>query len=267
MGITLTADIAMTKVLDFLPPMTLGLSAITANKGGGVITAPSPVADIRLPDDRYGWVHVNGGGDVVVEGGTATNHLLVQGFSGDLAIRNTTIDMASQGEHDAYGATPAAKGNILLQRVRGWNIHGSQAGTHGDIFQCYADMGWLIADDVQGSSTYQGIFLKNGPSSDPARSRAIEGARMRNVTLVDLAGKGKLLWLGDHGFIGKGPRVFLDGVAIKPYGNRLLRDCVWPKPGLVGPGGEEIGALSDDNWKSCFWPEASGIVGRVTLAI
>jgi hypothetical protein len=111
------------------------------------------------------------------------------------------------------------------------------------------------------TSHYQGLFIKN------EGNRLCEGAHLDDVELHDLAGAGKALWLGDNGFAaawatdGK-PRAILDNVRVKPFEDRSLRDCVHPKPGLTWQG-VPIGVLTDDDWQSAYWPEASGIVGRV----
>jgi hypothetical protein len=235
------------------------------------ITAGTKVIEFAADEDRNlfldgprsVYLHVSGGADLIVDlqGWFHTDHMLFQEASGDLVLKNGTIDMDDRPDHDGLGFGFSRPGNIVLQDLRICAVHGSQAGKHGDGAQCYTNMGKWFINRVFMSSYYQCLFVANKPD------RACDGIHITDSEFHDLAGAAKALWFGDHGFAeqyaldGK-PRVTLNNVFVRPFEDRLLRDCVHPGPGATW-NGVPIGVVTDDDWASCSWPVESGIVGRV----
>jgi hypothetical protein len=224
---------------------------------------PDADKNLFLKGPRKVYLHVTGAADLIVDlqGWCHTEHMLFQESSGDIMIKNGMIDLAGRPDHDGLGFGFARPGNIVLQDLQIMNIHGTEAGTHGDGAQCYTDAKIWFLNRVAMSSHYQGLFVGNRPD------RACEGVRITDSEFHDLAGAGKMLWLGDAGFAEQYacdgvPRVTLNGVGVRPFERRSLRDCLHPGPGSTW-NGVAIGLLTDDDWQTAFWPPESGIIGKV----
>lgn len=207
-------------------------------------------------------LQTDGGRNIVVLGGefqpsgdskSATLHFL--NLHGSVHVEGVHIDSKNASQDGiAVAGAPGKQPDVTVQNSVIENIHGTEGGVHGDVFQTHGPVGNMRFYNVTGDTSYQGFFIS--PQYDPPH----KSADFENVNISYNGGSGYTYqyW-------------FLDGDNQKPYpvtlknvyateraGQTAETGSVWPKEGMGDLGAVRVG-------NQITWPKVSAYKGAITV--
>lgn len=258
--------------LAYAPPQQASPTTISAATiGTGFFTQTFDANEdviLELPktETRKASMTIIGGRNIRVIGGAVQNiasgaGMAFQKCAGSVFIEGVDINMAGVnadaldiGGRQLTDASGPTTPDVFIQNCRFYNVNGTLATTHADIFQPQGPVGRIFVDKFTGTSNYQGFFLPpQKPISSLAMSRTNLGYTGPGVEQESTY----LLWLLETG---QTPYpVTLNQVYLNPRtGQTVAANGVWPNSGVA-----TIGAytLSEGN---VTWPttgmQVAGVV-------
>ena len=182
---------------------------------------------VRLPAtplDTSDGVSIYGGHDVVLVGGeirTRGRGLYLRDQTGTVHVEG--VRLSGAGATEGINLDQRRGATVQLQNIAVETVTGSYSGTHADVLQTWAGPELLRVDRLEGSSTYQGLFL------DPHKFHDDSPALfdLRNTVLRDAGGRSAyLLWQS-----GRFPISTQDVTVVPNPGKAFPGQVLWEKQG------------------------------------
>jgi len=247
------AAVALTAAaLSLVAPATLPAApaAAGASAPAGVLTWAPPVLDdpvtvqlapgrtslkldlardyvVQLPAtplDTSNGVSIYGGHDVVLVGGevrTAGRGLYLRDQTGTVHVEG--VRLSGAGATEGIDLDQRRGATVQLQNIAVETVNGSRSGDHADVLQTWAGPERLRVDRLEGSSTYQGLFLDPHKFLDDSP----ELFDLRNTVLRDAGGRSAyLLWQS-----GTFPITTQDVTVVPAPGKAFPGQVLWEKQG------------------------------------
>lgn len=183
-----TGSASSSAQLAYAPPQQVSPTTIAAATiGTGFFTQTFDANEdviLELPktETRKASMTIIGGRNIRVIGGAIQNtasgaglafqkcagSVFVEGVDINMAgVNNDALDVGGRQLTDANGPTYP---DVYIQNCRFYNVNGTLATTHADMFQPQGPVGRIFVDKFTGTSNYQGFFL---PPQKPITSLAM----------------------------------------------------------------------------------------------
>ncbi len=207
-------------------------------------------------------LQTDGGRNIVVLGGNfepsgdskgATLHFL--NLNGSVHVEGVRIDSKNASQDGiAVGGAPGKQPDVTVQNTVITNIHGTEGGVHGDVFQTHGSVGNMRFYNVTGDTSYQGFFIS--PQYDPPH----KSADFENVNISYNGGSGYTYqyWFLDGDNQTPYPVTLKNVYATERSGQTAETGSVWPKEGMGDLGAVRVG-------NQITWPNVSAYKGAITV--
>jgi Ca2+-binding RTX toxin-like protein len=184
-------------------------------------------------------LQTDGGRNIVVLGGEyqpqydskgATLHFL--NLHGSVHVEGVKIDSTKSAQDGiAVAGAPGKQPDVTVQNSVITDIHGTQDGVHGDVFQTHGSVGNMRFYNVTGDSAYQGFFI--APQYSPNHKSAdFENV---NITFNEYAPDSTIsyqYWFLDGDNQTPYPVTLKNVFATERPGQQAENASVWPKAGM-----------------------------------
>lgn len=108
-------------------------------------------------------MEITGGRNIRLIGISRRGRITIKNNKGSIYLEGCRIDLSSttngRDAINAYGATGFTP-DVTIQNCYITGVKGTNAGSHGDIFQPQGPVGRVRIDKLTGDSNYQGLFLR-----------------------------------------------------------------------------------------------------------
>lgn len=213
---------------------------VDLSKTGGQTTwnfsATQDVIVIGSDTPRTSQLKIDGGRNVVVLGGeyapvgdSKSATIQIQNVTKAIHIEGVHIDSKNASQDGiAVSGAGSSQPSVTVQNSVITNIHGTQSGTHADVFQTWGPVGDMRFYNITGDTSYQGFFIA------PQYSPGHKSADFENVNISYNGGSGYTYqyWFLDGNNQTPYPVTLKNVYATERAGQSAESASVWPKEGM-----------------------------------
>lgn len=185
---------------------------------------------------RTSQLKIDGGRNVVVLGGefapvgdSKSATIQIQNVTKAIHVEGVHIDSKNAAQDGiAVSGAGSSQPTVTVQNSVIENIHGTQSGVHGDVFQTWGPVGDMRFYNITGDTSYQGFFIS------PQYSPGHKSADFENVNISYNGGSGYTYqyWFLDGSNQTPYPVTLKNVYATERDGQNAVDASVWPKAGM-----------------------------------